>query len=386
MSLWEKVFGRAHDNDPQLGEVPKMMTMPQLEKALGKLMSTGLDSAQVMAGLGVECPNCGPYTKEAKTLLVICAIGPFSRTKGHFFADPKMAASASAFENGRCPKCGGQEFGVTFSSNPRQKYFDAYYRLPQDRRSGLEIEFQQKQMMFRAKAALDVAVGGKNSPDPTIYMEKMIDFISANMPARAELSEEEFFGLAHHVLDDQASAVASRRKPAISPKPTPPQVAQATSSPALTQDTGDFNSATPSWNFADFPLNPQNLFRQGCLLKGVALLNIATIGQCICAAFEAWRGEAAPQRRWPEYADRELVALKRAYERMHAREPVGIRHSVDTIEVQRLAKAYIERVKKDDVVYAKFMNGDQTLYNLSVDFANTIACGGTLQTILQYYE
>jgi len=92
-----------------------MMTVPQLDKALDKLMSTGLDSAQVLAGLGIECPNCGPYTKDAKTLLVICAKGGLNRPKSNFMPDPNMAAAAAAFARGQCPSCGAQEFRMTFS-------------------------------------------------------------------------------------------------------------------------------------------------------------------------------------------------------------------------------------------------------------------------------
>ena len=92
-----------------------MMTVPQLGEALRKLMSSGFDSAQVVLGLQVECPNCGPYTKDAKTLLVICTQGGLRAGKSNVFADPNMAAAATAFEGGRCPNCGAQKFRVTFT-------------------------------------------------------------------------------------------------------------------------------------------------------------------------------------------------------------------------------------------------------------------------------
>jgi len=93
----------------------KIMTIPQLAKSLEKLMGTGsADSTQVMADLGIECSNCGQYTKEAIQLLVISAMGGLKMGKSHFFADPKMAECAAAFERGQCP-CGAKEFRVTFS-------------------------------------------------------------------------------------------------------------------------------------------------------------------------------------------------------------------------------------------------------------------------------
>ncbi len=103
---------------PQLGEAASTMTLPELGEAIRKLMSTGFDSAKVVPSLKVECPNCGPYTEDAKTLLVISTQSGFRRGKPHFFADPKMATAANAFEEGRCPSCGGRKFGVRFTGKP----------------------------------------------------------------------------------------------------------------------------------------------------------------------------------------------------------------------------------------------------------------------------
>ena len=156
------------------------------------------------------------------------------------------------------------------------------------------------------------------------------------------------------------------------PAAKPAQSASRPSEP--TNDVVEFMKAGPSQVFPDFPLNPQDLFYKGGVMKDGYLLNIATIGLCICGEFETLRSEVSSQR-WPSYADRELGALKRAYERMHANVPSGIRHSVNVAEVRRLARAYIERVKNSETVYAQFMGARVTLFNMSVDFANTIACG-----------
>jgi hypothetical protein len=152
-----------------------------------------------------------------------------------------------------------------------------------------------------------------------------------------------------------------------------------------TNATRSFNKAGPSQVFPDFPLNPQSLFYQGLVIKDGHLLNIATIGLCICKEFDALKSSVGSEK-WPRYADRELGALKRAYERMLAKVPPGTRHNVNTGEVRRLARAYLDCVKNSKTVYAEFTEARLTLLNMSIDFANTIACGGTLKTILEWYQ
>jgi hypothetical protein len=90
----------------RLSEVPSTMTVSELGQAIRELMSTGFDSARVVPSLKVECPNCGPYTEGAKTLLVISTQGGFRTGKPHVFGDPNIAAAATAFAEGRCPSCG----------------------------------------------------------------------------------------------------------------------------------------------------------------------------------------------------------------------------------------------------------------------------------------
>ena len=162
-------------------------------------------------------------------------------------------------------------------------------------------------------------------------------------------------------------------------------------------DEGILSKAKPSELFPDFPLNPQNLFRPELFRinltsradesdKHICLISTFTIGQCICDEFDAWR-EQVVSTRWPPYATEELAALRRAYASMRADVPFRkFRHGVNTVEVPRLARAYIERVKNDDSVYSKFMDKRLSLWFLSCDFANTIACGGALQAILEWHK
>lgn len=159
----------------------------------------------------------------------------------------------------------------------------------------------------------------------------------------------------------------------------------AVSPPPASNEAGRLKKAYISKILPIFPLNPQNLFHMGEAIANENLLNIAIIGQCICGEFEAWRDRVGPQQ-WPTFADRELAALKRSYERMHADVPFGIRHTVNTDEVKRLAKAYLECIQNDRTLYANFKDARLTVFYLSVDFANTIACGGSLQTILEWYK
>ena len=145
-----------------------------------------------------------------------------------------------------------------------------------------------------------------------------------------------------------------------------------------------FNSAYPSALFPDFPLNPQDLFVLGETIEDLTLLNISIIGLCIAVEFEAWR-DSVKESEWPDYADIELSALINAYDQMQAKVPKHIEHTVNVDEVRRLSAAYIDKFKKDKGLYSKFMTSQITLMNLSIDFGNTMACGGTLQTILSWY-
>ena len=149
-------------------------------------------------------------------------------------------------------------------------------------------------------------------------------------------------------------------------------------------DKDRFNSAYRSELFPDFPLNPQDLFVLGETIEGLSLLNIARIGLCVTDEFKALR-DSAKENEWPAYADRELSALINAYNQMQAKVPSHIKHTVNVDEVRQLAAAYIEKFKNDKELYAKFMSSQITIMNLSIDFGNTIACGGTLQTILSWY-
>jgi hypothetical protein len=109
------------------------------------------------------------------------------------------------------------------------------------------------------------------------------------------------------------------------------------------------------------------------------------VGLCIADEFQDWRN-SIPREKWPSYADEELLALISAYNRMEAAVPNHIRHTVNVLEIRKLAKAYVERLKSNSVLYDEFMTGEITLLYLSIDFGNTIACGGTLQTVLEWYK
>jgi|WetSurMetagenome_2_1015567.scaffolds.fasta_scaffold81555_3 hypothetical protein len=156
------------------------------------------------------------------------------------------------------------------------------------------------------------------------------------------------------------------------------------SSDVPASEDGGFVEARPSRLFPDFPLSPQNLFLRGGLIKDINLRNVSTIGLSICSEIEEWKGTAGVVG-WPDYADRELAALNRAYDRMHGDVPFGIRHSVNVLEVRRLLKMYLDRLQNDRHIFEGFIGQRYTLYFLSVDFADTIGCGSPLQTSLQWY-
>ncbi|MBK8167941.1 MAG: hypothetical protein IPK64_18505 [bacterium] len=147
---------------------------------------------------------------------------------------------------------------------------------------------------------------------------------------------------------------------------------------------GAFKSAGKSELFPDFPLNPQNLFRLGEPIQGQSLADAAEVGRCICAEFLDWMAEAGGA--WPPYATAELSALTRAFEAMNARASSANYHNVDSGAIRRLARDYVRRLRHDRAAHADFMAQRWTLYNATIDFGNTIACGGTLQTILQHYS
>lgn len=202
MGLWKNLFGGNRRVAGELSKNERTMTIPQFGEALSLLMKTGLDSAKVVPGLEVVCPKCGPYTRDAKTWLVIVALGGLSHGKSHFFVDPKMGAAASAFAAGKCPDCGSTSFKVRYEADPRERYREAFYRLPQQRRDELEAEFKRVSIEFGAVYGLTSAFGGNAVNDPDEYLANMIDFVSARMPSRPALSEDEFFGLATRWLEN----------------------------------------------------------------------------------------------------------------------------------------------------------------------------------------
>jgi hypothetical protein len=146
---------------------------------------------------------------------------------------------------------------------------------------------------------------------------------------------------------------------------------------------GAFKSAGKSELFPDFPLNPQNLFIMDEPIRGQSLANVTEIALIICDEFEKWKNSS--QGKWPSYATEELSALLRACNRMKMNTPLGILHTVNSDKIRTLVHDYIIRLRNDAKANNDFMNRNWTLWNSMIDFGNTIACGGTLQTTMQYY-
>ncbi len=146
----------------------------------------------------------------------------------------------------------------------------------------------------------------------------------------------------------------------------------------------NYAKAYPSKLFPDYPIRPQNIFILDEPIWDQSLANISMIGLCITNEFQVWKNSVGNYK-WPSYANEELSALINAYHQMQAKVPNGITHTVNVQEVRKLAMSYINLLRNDDVLYSEFMAGQITLFNLSLDFANTIACGGTLQTSLEWY-
>ncbi len=159
------------------------------------------------------------------------------------------------------------------------------------------------------------------------------------------------------------------------------------SSSSIIEDSRAYGKCGKSWLFDDFPLNPQPLIRGEGPLKDQSLLDISEIGRCICVQFQAWKLIAEKNEgMWPEYASKELTGMIDAYERMKSNVPSKFKHKVDSEKIMELAWMYIERIMNDEKAYASFLKADDTLMNLTIDFGNTISCGGKLQTALKWYE
>ena len=143
-----------------------------------------------------------------------------------------------------------------------------------------------------------------------------------------------------------------------------------------------FAEALPSKVFPDFPLNPQNLFSEGSVLRDIHLKNASVICECILGEFMMWQMRAGPGR-WPEYATGEMNSLTRAVGNMRKKFDSSLQHTVDTDLVERLVHQYVERVNADSDVYAKFMQRQYTIFYLLVDFARTLGAASPAKGALE---
>jgi len=146
---------------------------------------------------------------------------------------------------------------------------------------------------------------------------------------------------------------------------------------------GNYKSAGQSKLFPDVPLNPLGLFMVGEPIRGKSLANVAEIVEVICDEFKNW--QSASGGNWPSYANGELSALVNACQNMKNNIPADTKHTVDSNKVRGLIKSYITRLRNDANASNDFMNQTWTLWNSMVDFGNTIACGGTIQTTMEFY-
>ncbi|MEJ2454840.1 MAG: hypothetical protein P8103_11875 [Candidatus Thiodiazotropha sp.] len=144
-----------------------------------------------------------------------------------------------------------------------------------------------------------------------------------------------------------------------------------------------FKESAPSKYLPNFPQCAQDLFTHGAVIEGTYLASISDIGQAILLEIENWKAETETGQ-WPNFADNEIAAFRRTYQRME-NFAEGQPSQANTADVRKLAKAYFIAIRSNDELYQRFLQGQLTLYNLKIDFANTIACGGTLQTTLEWY-
>jgi hypothetical protein len=147
-----------------------------------------------------------------------------------------------------------------------------------------------------------------------------------------------------------------------------------------------YTQALPSQVFPDFPLNPQNLSYDGALIKDEVLLNVVTVALIFLQEMKALR-QRAGRGNWPGTADKELSALEISLtgSRMTRNFSRGIRASVNASKIHHLAEFYLNRLRDDRAEYAEFMSGRLSVYFLMLDFAQTLGCGSTLQTALEWH-
>lgn len=138
-----------------------------------------------------------------------------------------------------------------------------------------------------------------------------------------------------------------------------------------------YGTAMQSDYCPNFPVRPLNLFRKGEPLKDEALANIAEILRGILLGFSS-----PSDLRWSADAQQELGALDQSLGRMLSR--VHSRATVDALTIKKMAQEYIERLGKKSDIRNRFYDGSISVINLVYDFANTLGCGGTLQTALEW--
>ena len=177
------------------------------------------------------------------------------------------------------------------------------------------------------------------------------------------------------------STSEARRAIALS---TATEMRNATASRASEPPNGALKTAGQSKLFPDFPLHPQNLFRMGQTIDGQVAADAAGVMHIVLKAVMDLAGRN--RSTWPEFADREMLALATSMKTMNDQIPRQFYPRINEEEIARLASDYFRRFESETQLYERFRKADISVYFLCIDFLNTIACGGTLQTAWERYQ
>lgn len=143
-------------------------------------------------------------------------------------------------------------------------------------------------------------------------------------------------------------------------------------------DGVEYRTAQPSRYVPGIPQYPVNLFKPDDPTEGQVLLNAITVGKCILDVLAEWRCAGY----FPQSANDYVQESYGRYASLRTRVPRHVWSNVPAEEIEDLARQYVVELRRDSRFLREFKKGRIALPDVAIDFANTIACGETLQAVL----
>jgi hypothetical protein len=141
--------------------------------------------------------------------------------------------------------------------------------------------------------------------------------------------------------------------------------------------------AVPSLLVPNTPLHSFGLCVPTDQLTGQSLLDTISIGRCILDVFGEWKEQSDY---FPKKAAKDLITLYAIYEQSLESVPTQLYSKAPISNVEQLMRQYLDELNKNPKLIRKFKQNRISVLKIMIDFANTIACGHTLQHVFSSSE